>query len=413
MIRTKPVNGKAMLSGTALSAALVLSLAVAACSREQPPAAGGGAQRGPPPAMAVQVERAEPRRVPVVIEATGQAQGSREVEVRARVSGILEKRLYDEGARVAAGQVLFRIDPAPYELAVKQAGAALQQEQARLAQAGREAGRLKGLAEQRAISQKEYQDAASAAELAAASVAGAEARLAEAKLNLSYTIVRASIGGVTGSAARSEGSLVSAGSETSLLTTLIQVNPIWIQFSLAESDYVRLRGAQRKAVVKLVDADGSVAADNGRIIFAATSVDSKLGTVPVRAEFANRALRWLPGQFVRIHVYAGEQQAYLVPQAAVVQTEQAKMVWLVGPDGKAIMRPVQTAHWIGDRWVVTGGLKPGEPIIVDSLMKLRPGASVQARDPNAPPQGPGGGPPAPGASNSGPQGALPPDKNKR
>jgi membrane fusion protein (multidrug efflux system) len=332
--------------------------------------------------MPVEVERAEPQRVPIVIETVGQAHGSREVEVRARVSGILEKRLYDEGSPVAAGAVLFRIDPAPYELAVRQARAALMQEQARVEQARRESNRLKGLAEQRAISQKEYSDAASAAELAAASLAGAEAKVAEAQLNLSYTVVRAPIGGITGSAARSEGSLVNAGTESSLLTTIIQVDPIWVQFSLAESDFERVRGAQKRAVVKLVNPDGSVAADNGRLNFTATTVDSRLGTVALRAEFGNRGTRWLPGQFVRAHVYAAEQQAYLVPQSAVVQTEQSRMVWLVGPDGKATMRPVQTANWIGSRWVITGGLKPGEQIIVDNLMKLRPGAPVQPRGAN-------------------------------
>ena len=345
--------------------------------------------------MPVQVERAELKRVPIVLEAVGQAQGSREVEVRARVSGILEKRLYEEGAPVSAGAVLFRIDPAPYELTVRQARAALMQEQAKVEQARREAKRLQGLAEQRAISQKEFQDATSAAEFAAASLAGAEARVAEAQLNLSYTVVRAPISGITGSAARSEGSLVSAGSDTSLLTTLVQVDPIWVQFSLADAELSRVRGAQRRAVVKLLNPDGSIAADKGRLIFTATAVDPKLGTVPLRAEFVNPGTRWLPGQFVRVHVEAGEQKAFLVPHSAVVQTEQARLVWLVGPDGKAQMRPVQTAGWIGSRWVVTGGLKPGEQIIVDNVIKLRPGAPVQPRGANGAAPGAAPAPPNP------------------
>ncbi|OFZ73135.1 MAG: hypothetical protein A2W04_02345 [Betaproteobacteria bacterium RBG_16_64_9] len=143
----------------------------------------------------------------------------------------------------------------------------------------------------------------------------------------------------------------------------------------------------------MLNADGSIAADKGRLIFTATAVDPKLGTVPLRAEFANPGARWLPGQFVRARVEAGEQEAFLVPQSAVVQTEQARLVWLVGPDGKAVMRPVQTGNWIGSRWVVTGGLKPGEQIIVDNLIKLRPGAPVQPRGPNA--AAPGAAPAAP------------------
>lgn len=367
---------------------------VAACSKQAPPPEKGGpgpGAGGPPPAIPVTVQRMELQRVPIALEAVGQAEGSREVEVRARVAGILEKRLYTEGSPVSAGATLFHIDRAPYEIAVAQASAAVAQERARQEQALREAERLKSLVSAKAISQREYEEAVSTQRQSAAAIEGAQARLAEAQLNLSYTRVKAPIGGITSRAVKSEGSLVAAN--TDLLTTLTQVNPIWIRFSLAESDFERIRGAEKRARVQLLNQDGSVAADNGRLNFAGSTVDPKLGTVQLRAEFVNGTLKWLPGQFTKVHILAGEQDAFIVPQAAVVQTEQARMVWVAEPDGKANMRPVQTANWIGNNWIVTGGLKPDDAVIVDNLMKMRPGAAVQPHAPGAAPPGPPGAPP--------------------
>jgi membrane fusion protein (multidrug efflux system) len=248
----------------------------------------------------------------------------------------------------------------------------------------------------RAISQREYDEAVSNLKQSTAAIEGAQAKLAEAQLNLSYTSLRAPISGITGRALRSEGSLVTANTESSLLTTLTQVNPIWVRFSLAEPDFEQIRGAARTARVKLLNPDNSVAADNGRLNFAGSTVDPKLGTVQLRAEFPNPTLKWMPGQFIKVQILAGEREAFLVPQAAVVQTEQARMVWVAGPDGKAALRPIQTANWIGNKWVVTGGLKPGDALIVDNLMKMRPGAAVQ---PIAPGAAPPGAAPAPTAAD--------------
>lgn len=330
--------------------------------------------------MPVTVKRMTLTQVPIAFEAVGQAEGSREVEVRARVSGILEKRVYDEGAPVKAGAVLFHIDPVPFEIAQMQARAALGEARAREEQASREVERLKPLVEERAIGRKEYDDAVSQLKLANAAIAGAEARLEEAKLNLSYTVVNAPISGITGRAIRSEGTLVQAGTESSLLTTLIQTDPIWVRFSLSEREYERLRGNEKDAVVRLLGQDQSVAADQGKLNFTASTVDPQLGTVQLRAEFPNKDLRWLPGQYTRVQVLAGEQQAFLVPQSAVMQTEQANLVWVVGPDNKVDTRPVQTANWFGTDWVVTDGLKEGELVVIDNLMKLRPGAVVQPKE---------------------------------
>lgn len=376
------------------------ALLLAACGKDPAGSGDKGAKGagGPPPPTPVTVQHVQLERVPIALEAVGQAEGSREVEVRARVSGILEKRLFNEGAPVRAGAVLFLIDRAPYDIAVAQAKAAVSQERARQEQASREAERLKMLINSKAISQKEYDEALSTLKQSTAAIEGAQAKLAEAQLNLSYTSVRAPISGITGRAARSEGSLVTANTDASLLTTLTQVNPIWIRFSIAEPDLERIRGAERNARVNLLNQTGTIAAENGRLNFAGSTVDPKLGTVQLRAEFVNPTMKWLPGQFVKVQILAGEQDAFLVPQSAVVQTEQARLVWIAEPDGKATMRPVQTANWIGDKWVVTGGLKPGDAVIVDNLMKMRPGVTVQPMQPGAAPAA-SGNPPAPAAAD--------------
>lgn len=354
---------------------VALGLVLAGCGKSadtEAPKAGAA-----PPAMPVTVQRATKQRVPISLEAVGQAEGSREVEVRARVSGIVEKRAYQEGEPVKAGDLLFTIDRAPYELAVTQSRAALTQERVRQEQARRESARLKPLVEEKAISRREFDEATSTFEQSTAAIAGAQARLSEAELNLSYTKVTAPISGVTGRALRSEGSLVTANTESSLLTTMTQLDPVWIRFSLAESDYDTIRGAERQARVKITKQDGSSAAENGRLNFTGQTVDPKLGTVQLRAEFANPGLKWMPGQFVKVQILAGAQEAYLVPQAAVMQTEQGRLVWIVGADGKAAMRPVRTAGSMGSNWLVMSGLQEGDMVIVDNLMKIRPGAPVQ------------------------------------
>jgi len=359
------------------SVVLASTIALAACGNQSPDAGKKDAKGAPPP-LRVTVQKAELMRVPIAIQAVGQSEGSREVEIRSRVSGIIEKRLYAEGTVVKAGQTLFVIERAPYQIAVEQARAALSQERARYELLEREAERLKPLVQGKAISQREYDEAASNVKQSNAAIEGAKARLAEAELNLSYTNVTAPISGITSRAVRSEGSLVPANTE--LLTTLTQVHPIWVRFSMAESDYERIRSHWKNAHVGIESQNGAAAAKNGKVNFAGSTVDSKLGTVQLRAEFPNPDLQWLPGQFVKVQIQAGEQQAFLVPQAAVVQSEQGRLVWIAQPDGTAVTRPIQTANWLGGNWIVTGGLQAGESVIVDNLIKLRPGAKVEPHD---------------------------------
>ena len=349
-------------------------LGLAACGPAQTeggPGAGGGM-----PAMPVQVRVMQEQTLPLTLEAVGQAEGSKQVEVRARVSGLIERQRYQEGERVRAGAPLYQIERAPFEIAVQQARAQLAQQQAQLEQARREADRLGPLAQAQAISQREADNAQSSLRLAEAGVAQAQALVREAELNLSYTTVTAPISGISGRSLKSEGALVNPTTD-SLLTTLTQADPIWVRFALSESELARLRTAGGTQV-RLLSAEGQPLLAQGKLNFSGSTVDTALGTVQLRAEFANPDLQVLPGQFVKAQVVAGEARAFLVPQAAVMQNEQGRMVWVIR-DGQAQPAPIQTGGWSGSDWVVTGGLKAGDQVIVDNLLKLRPGAPVTAQ----------------------------------
>jgi membrane fusion protein (multidrug efflux system) len=392
-------RGSFHLFYVAVSALTVLALLTGCGKGEQ--AVGGPAAPGQM-ALPVTVIEVQPQQVPMIIEAVGQAEGSKEVEVRARVSGILTKQLYKEGDTVKAGATLFTIDRALYEIELAQARAALAQERANLEKAQREAKRLKPLVEQKAISQKEYDDATSSLKTSQASIMASQAKVRDAELNLSYTNVTSPISGVTGRARYSEGSLVTPGNDSSLLTTVNISDPIWVRFSFSESETLQLRQSTGNTVVKLSLPDGSIYEESGKLNFAASTVDTHTGTVALRAEFPNAKLILLPGQFVRVQVATGEREAYLVPQSALVQSDQGKMLFTVSADNKVTPRPVETAGWSGHDWIVTKGLAAGDKVIVDNLMKLRPGAPVA-------PHGPGQGPGAPGPG--GPTGGTPAGSN--
>jgi membrane fusion protein, multidrug efflux system len=343
----------------------------------------GGAQDskgGPPPAVAVSAIEVAPKAVPVSFDAVGRTEGSRDVQVRARVAGIIERQLYGEGDSVKAGAPLFRIERAPYEIELTQARAALAQERARQELAQQEMERLKGLADRRAISQKEADQAASGARQSTAAVQMAQARLRQAELNLSYTSVNAPIGGITGRALQSVGSLVQPNNDSALLTTITRGDPIWVRFSLSEAEYTRLRSSGEKdAEVRIEVADGKRYPAKGKLNFAGSTVDGATGTVQMRAELPNPQQQLLPGQYVRVQVVAGTQQAIVVPQTAVMQNETGRFVWVAGGDGKAVPRTIRAGQWLGDDWVVLDGLKAGDTVIVDNLARLRPGTPVQVK----------------------------------
>ncbi len=349
--------------------------------------ASGCNSRGAAPAAASQapvaakVIEVQPRSVPIVVEGVGQVEGSKEVEVRARVAGTLKRTLYKEGATVAAGTPLFEIDPEPFQIALVQARAQLAQEAARNEQMRREAARLKDLIAQRAISQKELDDAQSNAKLSEATVNAAQSRVREAELNLSYTAVNAPVGGVTGRSMHSDGSLISASGSDSLLTTISQQQSVWVRFSLGESDLAKLPGGRlaRNAdpEIRLVLPDGSAYPVKGHLNFAASQIDPKLATLQLRAEFPNGGAGLMPGQFVRVQVVAGKRDdVFLVPQVAVTQTETGYLVFVLDAQGKAQLRPVKVGDWSGKDWIILEGLKSGDKVVVDNLLKLRPGATV-------------------------------------
>ena len=372
-----------------LSSVLVF---LAACGKapEAPP---------PPPPPSVTLLTATTSVVPKTVELSGQSEGVRQVEVRARVGGILTKRLYNEGQLVSANQPLFQIDPVPFELDLARAKAQLAEQQARLEQAQREERRLKDMAAQKAVSQKEADDASTARQTLQATVEASVAAVKQAELNLSYTRVSAPIAGVSGRAERSEGTLVNTTND-SLLTTVVQTSPIWVRFSLSDQEMANLRdknGGLSKAQVSVTLANGQKLGLTGRINFEAGQVDPRLSTVQLRAEFDNPKAELLPGQFVRVGLTVGSRDAILLPQSAVLQNDQGRFVYVLGEDNKAQVRPLQTDGWQGNQWVVVGGLKAGDKVIADNLLRVRPGAVVkpmEAQAPGAPAAAPGAAPDA-------------------
>lgn len=359
-----------------LVAAVAVSLAaLAGCNTK------GVAPAAAPAAVPARVLEVQPRSVPIVVEGVGQVEGSKEVEVRARVSGTLKKTLYKEGEVVTPGTTLFQIDPEPFEIALVQARSQLAQEAARNEQMRRESGRMKELIGQRAISQKELDDAQSNAKLSDASLQSAQSRVKEAELNLSYTKVDAPVGGVTGRSQHSEGSLISTSGAEGLLTTLSQMDPVWVRFSLSESDLAKLPGGRltrnSNPDIRLVLPDGSIYPVTGRLNFTASQIDPKLATMQLRAEFPNGKSGLLPGQFVRVQLIAGKRDnIFLVPQIAVTQTETGYLLFVLDAEGKAQLRPVKVGDWVGKDWTILEGLAKGDKVVVDNLMKLRPGAAV-------------------------------------
>jgi len=358
-------------------AAVVALLSGCEPANSQPP---GGMQ---PPEVAVVT--VQPQSVPATFEYVGQTAGSREVEVRARVTGIVLKRNYREGGVIAQGQSMFTIDPAPFEVAAARAEAALASAEAKLAQAKRNSARLKPLFEIKAASQKDYDDAASAEQVAEAEVKTARANLADARLNLGYTRVEAPITGIASRAQRSEGNYVS-GPDV-LLTTVSQIDPIYVLFGVSDEERLKLareadagrlilpRDGRFEVTVKL--ADGSVYSKAGKLNFSDVRVSGNTSTSEARAELPNPAGFLHPGQFVRVTLKGAERPAaILVPQRAVLEGPKGKFVYVVNAENKAEPRPVELGDWQGEAWIVNSGLASGDRVIVDGVMKIGPGSPV-------------------------------------
>jgi membrane fusion protein (multidrug efflux system) len=342
----------------------------------------GAPQGGEMPPPEVTVAAVTTGNLPTLLEYTGRAAGSRDVEVRARVSGILLERRYQEGSAVRQGELLFRIDPEQYRAAAALARAELGVAQARLDEARRQRDRIVPLFEQSAASQRQRDEVVSQYEVAQASVEAARARLRTTELDLSYTEVRAPIGGLTSREVRSEGSLVSAGTESSLLTRIVQTDPIYVEFSVPETDAARIRAATTRAGaggldVKLVLEEGLAPHAGGKLSFVDTSVEQGSGTVRARAVFANDGNLLVPGQFVRVRVEGiAALDATSIPRRAVMSGAQGSFVWVVGKGDAVELRPVRLAGESGDRALIADGLTAGERVVTEGVLKVRPGAKV-------------------------------------
>ena len=358
----------------------LLALALAACS-----------EKAPPPKAAVPevtVVTVRPRNAPLIYEQVGQAAGFRETEVRSRVSGILLRRLYQEGQSVKEGQPLFQIDPEPFKAALDQAKGMLGQQEAAFERAKNDRERIEPLFKENAVSRKDYDDARAAFDSAKAAVDSARAKVTEAELNLGYTQVTAPIAGIASKEARSEGSLVATSGDASLLTTIAQLDPLYVNFSFSETEKLAFEdeikaGRMDPPDTRTVEAraklaDGRDFAGVGRVDFADSRVDTKTGTIRARAEFPNPKGEILPGQFVRVAVRLGTlKNVILVPERAITQQQATRLVLVVNEKNVVEPRPVTIARRVGAEVLLTSGVKPGDRVIVDGLFKARPGSEVK------------------------------------
>lgn len=340
------------------------------------------------PPVPVVVAEAKLTDVPLTTEMVGETAGYREIEVRSRVNGILLERTYVEGQPVTAGQELFLIDPAPYKVALEQAKGALAQEQARFNKARADRDRIIPLFKRQVVSRKDYDDTIANYEAAIASRQAAQATVKEAELNLSYTQVTAPIDGMASKSSQSEGSLISTNANSSLLTTITQYNPLYVNFSYSEQDRLNFETSVRKGLIEAKDttnwrthirlADGSVYPQAGKLNFSDNRVDPQTGTIRARAIFDNKEGVLLPGQFVRLTIDLGiRKNAIVVPDRAIVQSQADRMVMVVDGDDKVVPRPVRLGPAIAEGVLIESGLDAGERYIVEGLMKARPGSIVK------------------------------------
>lgn len=288
---------------------------------------------------------------------------------------------------VKKGDLLFQIDPTPFQTTVNQAKAMVTQQQAAVNKAERDIKRLEPLLSEKAVAQKEYDDAVSSKEQAQAALESAQAALQQAEINLNYTRVTAPISGITGKALKDEGSLISAGSD-SLLAKIHQIDPIYVNYSISDTEYLSMkRKLDEKAIlvpdegkfdVQLTLSDGSIYPIMGKLNYRDTLVDSQTGTMQSRAEFSNPDSVLLPNQFVRVTMKgAVRPNAILVPQRAVQQSQAGHYVYVVNSEGKVEQRTVKAGDWIGNNWIVESGLSTGDVVVVDGIIKVQPGAQVK------------------------------------
>jgi membrane fusion protein (multidrug efflux system) len=375
----RPVRHVPAIAG----AVFMLSL-LAGCGDKIPSAQAQGAGMPPPEVAVVTVA---PERIAMTTDLPGRLEATRIAQVRARVPGIVTKRVFREGSDVKAGDVLFRIDAAPFQAAYNSAQAALARAEANLAQANLKVQRYKPLVETNAISKQEYDDALTAQKQTAADVDGAKAARETARLNLGYATVTSPISGRVGRALVTEGALVGQG-EATPLALVQQLDPIYVNVTQSSTEVLQLQRAmangQLKSVgkgqakVTLLMEDGSAYPHPGKLLFSDLTVDQSSGAITLRAEVPNPDRILLPGMYARARIeQAVNDRAITVPQQAVQRDPAGASVMLVGADGKVAVQPVKADAAQGDVWIVSEGLKAGDRVIVEGFQKVRPGAVVK------------------------------------
>lgn len=363
---------------------LLVMLVLVGCEQK----AAAPAKAPPPVEVTVVKVVAEP--VSVISELPGRVDPIRVAEVRARVAGILLEKKFQEGADVKAGDILFQIDPAPLKASYDSAQAALAKAEANLKQAQSQADRYQELLKINAVSRQDYETATAAAQVYQAEVLAAKASVETASLNLGYATVKAPISGHVGKTLATEGALVGQNDATKL-AVIQQMDPIYVDFTQSSTDVLKLKRALREGKVKGVAAgeasvsllleDGTVYNHPGRLLFSDLTVDEATGMITLRAEFPNPDRVLLPGMFARARLeQAVDSQAITVLQRAVTRgADGTSSVLIVKPDNVVERRIIQADTAVGDKWVVTSGLKVGESVIVEGLQKVRPGGKVVAK----------------------------------
>ncbi|SBV36029.1 multidrug efflux system [uncultured Stenotrophomonas sp.] len=358
-----------------LALAGAMTLGLAACKNQQE-------QQAPPPPE-VGVIEAKPQALPLQRELVGRLSPFRSADVRARVSGVLLERIYEEGSSVKEGQALFRIDPAPLRASLASAEAALASARATHTNARATAERARTLAPQNYVSRSDLDNAEAAERSAAAAVQQAQAAVTSARINLGYANVTAPIAGLAGKQQVTEGALVGQN-EATLLTTIDQIDPLYVNFSMTADELSGLRAAQDKGTVALAGdgkttvqvnlPDGTRYAHEGTLDFSATTVDPATGTVSLRAQLPNPEHILLPGSFVSFKANLGQRNnAFLVPQQAVQRDAQGGYALVVGKDGKVVRKDLVLDGQQGGNWLVSAGLEAGDQVIASGLQKVKPG----------------------------------------
>jgi len=366
----------------ALLSFIFLLLTLGGCSEQADDAKAGAPE--------VTVIKIEPRDTPVSIEFVGKTASSRRVEIRSRVEGFLDKRMYVEGSMVEAGDVLFIMDTKPFEAQLQAAQAELDQQQARKKTALINLNRIRPLAKKNAVAQKELDDADGMYREAAAAVEQARAKVIQAELDLGYCTIMTPVSGLSSYAVMREGAYIGMGD--SLLTYVAQLDPMWVEFSISENQMLKRKDSVQRGIiidpddhnftVEIVLADGSIYPHTGKITFADASLSEATGTFLIRAEVANTDQQLRPGQFVRAFLKGSiRPNAILVPQQAVQQGAKGSFVWVVDAAGKAEFRPVKVGPLHDKEWFIDAGLAAGDTVVVNGALKLRAGVPVRVTEP--------------------------------